>query len=378
VAFVRRFRFLRDPGPELCGDNDEQFLRNLGGPSCLLLSGADDTRTRALVTLLHGNEPSGLLAVRRWLLGRERPAVNVVCIIASVHAALAEPLFGHRMLPRARDLNRCFRGPFNDEQGRLAEEILEILQLHRPEAVVDMHNTSGSGPSFAVCTYLDRQHDALASLFTRRLIVSHLNLGALMELSDHRRPTVTIEVGGRLDDDAHALAREGLQRYFTAQHVLVDEMDHDWGLEVLRDPLRLELQEGVVMTYGDAPQPGYDITLCRDIEHHNFGTVNEHTLLGWVSGDPQALFRASDALGRCAVTTLLRVRDGRLYPARPLKLFMITNNASIAEADCLCYAVADDGSPLLSAAEPEQGKSTGSSPWTDRAAVRQGHGNAHG
>ena len=340
---MRRFRFLRDPGRELAGTDPEDFLRRLGGPACLLFSGRDGQRTRALVTLLHGNEPSGAHALRQWLLSGERAAVNLLCIVASVHAALVEPAFTHRMLPRARDLNRCFRSPFDDEQGRLAEEILEILRLHRPEAVVDMHNTSGSGPSFGVVPFLDRQHDALVSLFTRRLIVSHLRLGALMEISDTRCPTVTIEVGGRLDDGAHALAWEGLQRFATAERVLAHDDDTDWDLEVLRDPIRLELQHGVTLAYGEAPRPGHDITLRADIEHHNFGTVHSDTPLGWINGDPRALFRATDALGRCAVDTLVRSEGGDLYPARDLKLFMITTNASIAETDCLFYAVADPG-----------------------------------
>jgi hypothetical protein len=343
---VRRFRFYRDPDATLAGSSDEDFLRRLGGPACLFFSGKDSGRTRALVTLLHGNEPSGLMAVRRWLRSGQRPAVNLLCIVASVHAALEPPLFMHRMLPRARDLNRCFRPPFNDEQGRVAEEILELLLLHHPEAVVDMHNTSGSGPAFGVCTHLDRHHDALVSGFTRRLIVSEMNLGALMERSDERCPTVTVEVGGRLDDEAHLLAWEGLQRYASAGQVLAAEEDKDWGLEILHDPIRLELREGVTLTYSEQLRPGHDITLRPDIEHHNFGTVNSGTPLGWITGDPQALFRAIDARGRCAVDALVRVADGCLYPARSLKLFMITTNAAIAESDCLFYAVADDGRPI--------------------------------
>jgi hypothetical protein len=42
----------------------------------------------------------------------------------------------------------------------------------------------------------------------------------------------------------------------------------------------------------------------------------------------------------------VRISDGKLYPAQPLKLFMITNNAAIAHSDCLFYAVADDGSSI--------------------------------
>jgi len=347
---VTRLRYLRDPDPALCGNNEEQFLRNLGGPACMVLSGADASRSRAFVTLLHGNEPSGLLALRDWMLSGRRPEVNLVCIVGSVDAALAPPLFSHRMLPPARDLNRCFRPPFDDPQGQLAAEILAALRAHRPEAIVDMHNTSGSGPAFGVCSHLDRQHNALVSLFTRRLIVSRHRLGALMERSEPQCPAVTVEVGGRQDDEAHRLARESLSRYFCAPNVLTDTAEHDWGLEILHHPLRLELRPATRLGYGDRPLDGCDVTLQRDIENHNFGTVDESVCLGWVRRDPSSLFHAQDANGRCAVASLLRARGGRLFPARPLKLFMITTSTVIAHADCLCYAVADDGSPVLSAA----------------------------
>lgn len=343
---MKRFKFLKNPLAKDMGNNAEEFLRLLDGPACIFLEGEDDSRTRALVTLLHGNEPSGAMAVFRWLKSCQRPAVNTVIILASVTAALEAPPFSHRMLPRARDLNRCFKPPFDDAQGALAEEILEILHLHQPEAVIDVHNTSGSGPSFGVCTHLDKQHDALVSLYTQRLIVSNLNMGALMDISEHSYPTVTVEVGGRLDDEAHELAYEGMCRYLQTPDVFAPR-ETDWGLELLHDPIRLELADNVSLTYADKPNPSYDITLRLDVEHHNFGGVTTDTLLGWASAPERSLFTARDMGGRCAVTKLVRIDNGELYPAQPLKLFMITNNAAIAESDCLFYAVADDGSAIL-------------------------------
>ena len=342
---MKHFNFIRNPLVTEIGSNVEQFLQSLGGPACLFLEGEDTSRTRAFVTLLHGNEPSGAIALFRWLQSNQRPAVNIVCIVGSVGAALEIPRFSHRMLPRARDLNRCFRPPFEDAQGELAEEILEILRMHHPEAVIDMHNTSGSGPSFGVCTHMDRQHDALVSIFTQRLIVSNLSLGALMDISEHSYPTVTVEVGGRLDEEAHELAYEGLCRYFKADTVLA-QGDKDWGLELLCNPIRLELNEGISLTYAEQASEGYDITLTPDIEHHNFGCVSADTHLGWAQAPERQLFSALDSSGCCAVSQLVRVEQGRLYAAQPLKLFMITNNAVIAQSDCLFYAVADDGSMI--------------------------------
>jgi hypothetical protein len=192
---------------------------------------------------------------------------------------------------------------------------------------------------------MDRQHDALVSLFTQRLIISHLRLGALMEISEHAYPTVTVEVGGRLDDEAHELAWQGMCRYFESATVL-DEGEADWDLERLRDPIRLELNEHVTLTYAETPRDNYDITLRTDIEHHNFGGVTPDTMLGWANAPERSLFTAQDSGGRCAVTRLVRIEDGKLYPAQALKLFMITNNAAIAQSDCLFYAVADEGKPI--------------------------------
>ena len=88
---MRRFRFVKNPLSTALGNNVQEFLEILGGPACLFLEGEDGSRTRALVTLLHGNEPSGAIALHRWLRSGQRPAVNVVCVLASVAAALEPP-----------------------------------------------------------------------------------------------------------------------------------------------------------------------------------------------------------------------------------------------------------------------------------------------
>tara|TARA_R110000772_G_scaffold165646_6_gene277315 strand:- start:13227 stop:14264 length:1038 start_codon:yes stop_codon:yes gene_type:complete len=338
VAAVRRVRFLRNPLATEIGDTVEEFLQILGGPASVFLDGRDTRRTRALVTLLHGNEPSGLMALFRWIKSGRQPAVNCVCIIGSVEAALRPPLFSHRMLPGVRDLNRCFKPPFEGAEGLLAEEILQILRVHHPEAVIDLHNTSGSGPAFGVCTHLDREHDALVALFTERMIVTRLNLGALMEISEHSYPTVTVEVGGRLDERAHELAWEGLCRYFDSDRVLAGD-EPVWALEILQDPVRLHLNPGVTLAYGEAPDSAADVTLRQDMEHFNFATVDPDEPLGWIRGDLRSRFWAQDAGGRCVLSSLLRCVGGRLYPAAKMTLFMITTNVAIARSDCLFYAV---------------------------------------
>lgn len=348
------FIYLHNPSADSIASTPEGWLAQLSKPACVFFLGQDPTRTRMVTTLLHGNEPSGTIALHRYITDpkRAKPATNILCIIASVHAAQIAPAFSHRIVPNARDLNRCFRPPFDiDQQGKLAQHILQLIDHIKPEAVVDIHNTSGSGPAFAVVTFEDHKHDALTSWFTQRMIITNIALGALMEISDQQVPTVTIECGGRLDDEAHNTAFDGLQRFFNAQQVLTPQ-HADWDLERLHNPVRLEIQSGCLLSYATASsQPATaqpTITLKPDVEHLNFGVSKAHTHLGWTnSEDIHQLFHAQTAQGCCVVDELVYIKQGSLYTAQDLKLFMFTTNADIAKMDCLFYAVQADGQEIV-------------------------------
>lgn len=340
-----------DPDPQSIGDNIYDFLDYLSGPSEILLSGEDSSRTRAFVTLLHGNEPSGVIALFKWLKSGKKPAVNIVCIVASVAAASLSPEYSHRVIDGQRDLNRCFKEPFNDEPGALAAEILSTLKRYQPECLIDMHNTSGSGPSFAVAVYEDPLHDALTSLFTKRLIVTHLRLGALMEVTEYLCPTVTVECGGRLDECAHQAAWDGLQRYFLQSEVVNTKVCRD-GLEILTNPVRLELNPQCRIQYGDVLSGSVDLCLLPTIERYNSGVTEKDTQLGWVAGDDlKAVFSSENSREECVVNELVYIKDGALYTQRDLKLFMITSNPEIAKMDCLFYAVRECGSEVVNEAK---------------------------
>ena len=339
------FTYYHNPSQNDLGHHVEDFLAKVATPVCLTQQGVDTTRTRAIVTLIHGNEPSGVRAVYEWFKSGRKPAVNVVCIVASVEAALLSPLFTHRMLPGERDVNRCFFSSLHDKSGRLAEEILTVLKHYKPEAVVDIHNTSGSGPAFGVVMHHDLTHESLVSNFAQRMLVTQLRLGALMEISEDLFPTVTIECGGREDEEADEIATEGVFRYLTTADVL-RPLSADWGMDILYNPVRLELREGCNVCYADRPQPDADLTLSVDIEHKNFGTVPKGTFLGWVGEQGLDVLVAKSADDRCVVSALVFVENGKLLTAQDLKLFMVTTNPEIAKMDCLFYAVKDDGDEI--------------------------------
>ena len=332
--------------PAIVDGTVEDFLKVLQGPTAFFLQGMQQDRCRAMVTLLHGNEPSGVKALQRWLRSGATPVVNVVCIVASIEAALLAPSFSHRVAPGKRDLNRCFRAPFDDSQGEVAEQILEVLTNAKPEAVVDIHNTSGSGPGFGVAVSSDEQHQALVSLFSDVLVTNDLRIGALMEIADHLCPTATIECGGRMDREADELAWRGLQAFMNMPEIF-SRGAGGVDVKIVQNPVRLELAADCSLAYANGRSANYDLVLLPGIERLNYGAVAEATHLGWVGERGQDIFRAVDHDGNSIVDELITIDGDELYTARALKLFMVTNDPQIAKMDCLLYAAREDGQAFL-------------------------------
>jgi len=331
------FHTLINPSPDSVGASVEEFLFSLPGPTHIVFSGQDSSRCRVLVTLTHGNEPSGFYSLYKFIQDGIQPAVDFHFLIPSVIAAQTPPIFSHRMLPEHRDLNRCFWPPFTDQsESVLAQQIMALIEAIKPEAVVDLHNTSGSGPDFAVTTYRHARHDAILSLFTQRSVLTELRLGALMELSTPERPMITVECGGARDHESHTLAYQGVKNFALTEDL---HQPKAINLDVYQHPIRIELQEGATISYDDELQPDVSLTLVNHIEEFNFGVVDQTTVLGFTRLVDLSCLRANTSEGLVDINQYFTIDSGRLLPTKALKLFMVTTNVKIAESDCLFYFV---------------------------------------
>ncbi len=332
-----KFHYWKNPAPDSIGSTSSEFFHRLPGPTHIHVSGQNSKRCRAVATLLHGNEPSGLTAVFEVLHHQIIPAVDIHYFIPSVEAARKTPGFTYRMLPNQKDLNRCFKEPFDGtEQDQLAKELLNSLERINPECVIDIHNTSGSSPSFGVATYIDGRHNSLVSLFTNRLIVTDLLLGSLMEISQIKMPIVTIECGGTEDSKSNQIASEGLVKYITHDNVL-SEPYADMSFEVFHNPLRVELRGKSEIAYGHQCLLTQGVTLVPDIDNFNFGYVQPENCLGFIPDNLATKLSVKDINRQERVLDFLRLSEGALYPTRRFRLFMATTNPEIARKDCLFY-----------------------------------------
>jgi len=321
------------------------FLESLDGPAAWRVRGRDRSRTRMVTTLLHGNEPSGFIALHEWLQSGPEPAVDVVCVIANVEAARLHPAFTHRMVPGRRDMNRCFLGPFDDAEGRIARAILDLIDEVKPEALVDLHNNTGHNPVYAVGVDTTPEALGLCSIFGRHFIWSHLTLGALLEAVPSC-PAVTIEVGKSGEEAANRAALDGLSRFVAAERLFAKDGGMAPGVpvhdpekvQVLTMPMRAMLEPGRRLVMSTVPHDDADLTMPDDLDRHNFEIVEKGSRIGWVRGDGAPL-RLVDEDGRDRAGEYFERRGDELVVRSPFMPIMITVDAEVAASDCLFYVV---------------------------------------
>jgi hypothetical protein len=315
----------------------EAWLAGLRGPTFFRLTGRDRSRVRGVVAMLHGNEPSGLRGLHALLRAGRPPAVDLLCFVGAVEAARAAPPMSHRMLPGRRDLNRCFRPPYEGVDGRIARELLALLSEAAPEAVIDLHNNTGHNPAYGIGPRTDDPYLSLTALFAERYVCSRLRIGSITEAREREAPTVTIECGRAGDPAADATAARGLAAYANEPDVLA--LGSNRRVRVFTDPLRVELRDGARVAFAEAPDARADVTLNSDIDRHNFRRLEAGERIGWVARLEPLPIRATGREGIDVASDYFAVMSGALLTRRPIVPIMMTTNPVVATADCLFYVV---------------------------------------
>ncbi len=327
--------------PSACevGSDHIEFLHRLQAPTWITVKGRDSSKSRAIVTLLHGNEPSGLKAVHKLLRDSVTPATDLVIIVASVNAALYPPILSHRYLPWEEDFNRCFTGTSETNQTRLAAEIAQKLLALNPEAVIDTHNTSAHSEPFAVAINDHQPTIQLTRGFTDRLVVIDQKMGTLIEQTSSQTPIVTVEFGGFMDPRADQLAYDSLHAFVTTDALFEPSefAAQDTQLQVLHHPLRLEIDESQNLHYASSVQDDADLTMINTIDQLNFRKVDAGTNFGWLGRTGLGGLSAVNAGGQNLVDEFFHAANGFLTTRQDITVFMATTDPYIARKDCLLY-----------------------------------------
>lgn len=329
-----RLEVWHSPSANDIGDDHIDFLHRLQAPTWITVEGKDSSRTRAIVTLLHGNEPSGLKAVHRILKEKLVPATNLIIVVASVNAALHPPILSHRFLPWEEDLNRCFKNPCNTKQRQLAAEIVLKLLEANTEAIIDTHNTSAHSEPFTVAVNDNLPTLQICQMFTHKLVVIDQHMGTLIEQAKGASPIVTVEFGGLMDPKADQLAYESLVSFITRHHLFNAEPT---PLQILHHPLRLEIEDSHEIHYSSSVQDDADLTMINTIDQLNFQIVRTGTNIGWLGRTGLDGLTAVNAAGSDLIHEYFHAFSGFLTTKQDMTVFMATTDPYIARQDCLLY-----------------------------------------
>ncbi len=333
------FKVIEEPELNLCRMTALQWLQKYQQPICIVLHGEDTSQTRVISTLLHGNEPSGFDAMIHWLRKGQKPAVNIVCFISAIQAALREPYFNYRTAESNIDLNRVFNNQSDSAEGKIAAEIIKILKQVQPQCLVDIHNTSGSSPAYAVITKESKANKQIASLFVNECIVFDIKLDTLVETVAMHYPSVVIECGGADDPDSRLRAEQGIEQYFMAPDL---SLLNAQGLVVRKDPIRVELKKDRTLGYGDSLLPGCDIVLPFDADKFNSEIVMQDEMIAWVKSDSVDMLDFVNMPDTLNINEYFYILQNRLLAKKKLRLYMVTTNFEVAISDCLFYLIPSD------------------------------------
>ncbi len=342
AGLYHRFDGYEELKPLLDGTDEDALLGLAGKPALIRIpaaSTAHPPRGRLVTCLLHGNEPSGFLAIVDVLRRGERFPFDLWVLIGNVRAATEDGLYAHRHLDDQEDFNRVWgvRAVTTDMR-RCAADILGHLRSAGLDAAVDLHNNSGRNPYYSILTRPSPEGLLLASLCADTMLLWRLHMDTLMDALATVCPSVTVECGAAHLSDGDAFASAVVHRFLTAADFAVpaagDPPRPRHVVEVLH---RVIVRPDVELSF-DTAAGGAGFAVVPGLDRYNFDVLPAQHTIGHVDPGASMPLVAYDVTGRDVTDRLFRITpDGAVVVAADVMPMMMTTTVEQTRRDCLFY-----------------------------------------
>jgi succinylglutamate desuccinylase len=290
------------------------------------------SETLFVSVLLHGNEPTGFLALQRLLQKYHQQILPrpLSIFFGNIEAAR----LNLRRLDGQPDFNRVWPGTSLPEspERRVTEQIVEAMRQRQMFASIDIHNNTGLNPHYACVNKLDNDFLQLGTLFGRLLVHFTHPKGTQSAAFAEFCPAVTLECGrpGQeygtehafefLDSclhlaeiPSHPIAKQDIDIYHTvAQVTIADDTTFSFSGETV------------------------DLLLNRDLDRMNFTDIPAGTVLGKTNHGRVPVI-AKNERGDDVTNRFFSIDTQQLVLTRPAMPSMLTLDERVIRQDCLCY-----------------------------------------
>jgi succinylglutamate desuccinylase len=283
--------------------------------------------------LLHGNEPTGFLAIQSLLKKYQNKQLprSLSVFFGNVTAAS----LNLRRLDKQPDYNRIWPGTELPDcaETAMAQEIVAVMKKRTVFASVDVHNNTGLNPHYACINRLDNPFLQLASLFGRLIVYfirpKGVQSGAFAQIC----PAVTLECGR--PDQHHGLehALEFLNSCLRLtelpQHPILPQ-----DIDLFHTVAQVKIDDSVNFSFNQADT---DLLLKEDLERMNFTEISPGTVLGTVKNNVTMPLVAKDEHGKDVTGHFFSLQNDQLQINRLTMPSMLTLDERVIRQDCLCY-----------------------------------------
>lgn len=324
------FDLYRQLPDEWLGLTERQILQKLKRPTLFHCPGHDPSRAVVVSCLLHGNEPSGYIAIieelKRQARGVARYRHDVIFLIGNVEAARQGGMFECRQLESQTDMNKVWK-----QGGELGEEWDLFIRGKNLIACLDLQNSVGQSQPFAVWTQNNDATKRLANVLAGTHVYMPESLNSLIGFTSTYAPAIAISCGKRLLGQSDEHARVTLQRFFLAAQIVRGNPERYFFKKVYSNVKGISIQEGVPFFFGNGPSQG-SLVLRKDIDRLNFMDSKAGEVIGW--GPKNYLVYKNQV----QADDLIACLDGTLRLTKDCTILMAAPDEQIVKTDHLFYS----------------------------------------
>jgi succinylglutamate desuccinylase len=282
--------------------------------------------------LLHGNEPTGFLALQRLLQKYHQQILPrpVSIFFGNIQAAR----LNLRRLDGQPDFNRVWPGTALPEspERQITEQIVAAMRQRKLFASIDIHNNTGLNPHYACVNKLDNDFLQLGALFGRLLVHFTHPKGTQSAAFAEFCPAVTLECGrpGQEYGTEHAfeLLDSCLHLAEIPSHPVAKQ-----DIDIYHTAAQVTIADDATFSFSEDTA---DLFLNHDLERMNFTDISAGTVLGKTNHSRLPVI-AKNEQGDDVTSRFFSNDAQRLILNRPAMPSMLTLDERVIRQDCLCY-----------------------------------------